>query len=158
MIEWTILVVFLIVPFVLMIHPLKAATIDRVINTHSLDNAVLYHRIFYSPNSIFYRDLYKERVDLGVVDMSRFNDDTLEALYAGQEKRLFAIRIEIELDGERKEIFFNKRYYDYVSARVGGIQNSKYGAINGKIPVKIKTKDGDKRGYLTATEVFLREE
>lgn len=149
---WLMRFFFVLFPAFIVIMFLKAEAINIMVSTHNLENSLLFNRVFYSRNSVFAVDEVTGRLQFGVVDMARFNEDTLKALFDEKSEEKFGFKLVLEADSMQEIIYYNEKIYKYVEARYGNPQ--KVNIISGTIPVKI-INGASKKGYLTVSEGFL---
>ncbi|HII16794.1 TPA: hypothetical protein HA361_02675 [Candidatus Woesearchaeota archaeon] len=116
-----------------------------------LDYHLYFGRVLYSPASIFYVDPDTARVHREIVDIRRFDEDTLRALLHVTGDQHVGLRL--ELTGH-DSIYLDKQFFDYVLIRSQKSGQAKL--ITASFPVS--TYDGASFTpgmYLNITEGYL---
>jgi hypothetical protein len=122
-------VLFLIVALVttvLVIHSYIVANLD----TSNVEERILYYDLFYSPQGFSYTDEFTGRTYAGVVDLSRFNTETLDkAAGFPKNSRIGAhFVIKDESGVQQAEAYLNKAYfkskYPLAKAKTIGTQSA----------------------------------
>lgn len=91
------------------------------LETKGLEYDLLMNRLLYSPNSISYTDTTIGRTYPGIIDMNKFNEETLNKTF-GDSKR-FGMKVNLGKD----TIYYNKESYDEFQPL---LWSEKYGSLN----------------------------
>jgi len=149
---WLITVLIVLIPFYIGIMFIVEAAIDSSLPTHNIENYILFNRVFYSKNSVFFVDDYTGRVYLHIVDSNKFNEDTLKNLFETIDANV-GFGLYLETEHAIKEIFYNKHFYENAIIRYK--KSEKYDAMNEIILVSVIHEDGHiEKGKLNVTAVF----
>ena len=105
------LMFIVIILFVLFLF--STSLIRTNVDVSDIRDLVFFNRVFYSPSSISYTDDYIGRTYTGIVDINRFNDDTLTRAFNYTENKI-AMRLELtnSENGEVKDAYLNKEWYE----------------------------------------------
>jgi len=107
-------VVLVLIPFNGGIQVLVAKAIAYNADSHNLEHYILFHRVMESPNSIFYTDPVLQRTYPSRVDISKFNEETLEKLMDKGSKTSISFKLTLKTPEDTKEIFYNKNLYEII--------------------------------------------
>jgi len=148
---WVATVLGILIPFYFVLNAVVEKSVDVSLSTQNLEHYLLFSRLFYSPNSIFYHDPYTGRANLEKVASDKFNEDTLKNLFGDQSSAKIALRL--MLGGQ--EIYYNKNLYDFIEEV--HIRSGDYGmAVKNKI-VLVEFPDGrEEKQLLTAKMGFCK--
>lgn len=149
---WVVTVFCVLIPFYIGIKFIVGAAIESSLSTGNLESYVLFNRIFYSRNSIFFVDDHTGRVYLHIVDSNKFNEDVLKQLFNTTDVK---IGFRLYLGEAKKEIFYNKDFYEYAIVRYK--KSKDYGAITQDVLVTVlyddKHIEKDKLSVIAVFEV-----
>jgi hypothetical protein len=89
---------------------------------------IIINRLFFSPNSISYVDLTIGKVYPGVIDMSKFDNDTLDSSFSTKENAAAAAKLDlVNLDTDTTvSAYINKELYSRWKSYVKFEQYSSY--------------------------------
>lgn len=100
---WRIIMLILVSVSLWMI---KERAVTKMIDTHGLEFNLLFERVLYSPNGIIYVDADTNRAYPGIIDISKFNEDSLNRIFQGGSK--FAFRLKLN----DKIIYYNEEFFN----------------------------------------------
>lgn len=142
---WSIRITLLAI-VIYCIVAITISPLEEDLNTHDLDYTFLLNRLFYSPNSISYVDDLTGRVYPGIIDLSKFNEETLNKTLGTSSR--FAVKITL---GD-KVIYNNKDNYDDMAHLVW---SKAYDSVLTKKYIIVK--DGEqKRGEVIDVEIVYK--
>ena len=132
------------------------ATISKSVSTHNLEQYILFSRPLYSRNGFFYKNEITHRVEFGVVDILKFENNILEKLFDPKSGSEFAFKITLKGATVDKDIFYDEWLYNIIEPIYS--KSKKYYLIQESIPVTIRLSDGkEEQGTLTIKEAFKLE-
>lgn len=132
----TALYCFTMIIFLAILAVTIQQAVEEASDTRHLQHYILYGRIIHSKNSVFYYDGSIGRVYPGVVDITKFYDDTLQDLFG--EHNDFGIKL--SLKAKTYDIFYNKELYQ-IGVEVFESTNPIYGGIRHSFPVVVEDND-----------------
>jgi len=119
--------------FLVILGSLIMRSINLSADTHNLEYYLLYNRMVYSKDSIFYNDPTIGRTYLGMIDFSKFKEETFSILFS--ENKNFGAKLSVN----NNDLFYNKDLYQQ-GKYVFGLTNAALGGLINKFPTT--TKDG----------------
>ena len=148
---WVITILFILIPFYVGIRFIVGAALESSLSTGTLENHILLNRIFYSENSIFYTDPLTKRSYPTIVDINKFNEQTLKDLFNETTKPV-SFKLTLISNGNTNEIFYNQHLYEYIEPRYE--KSKTYDFIRQPVLVTVKDQDTKTTGKLTVTTLF----
>ena len=148
---WVAIVILVITPFYFSLEYLVQNSVKQSMNTHNLENHMLMDRIFYSPNSFFYRDTLTDRLYTNTIDLKKFNEGTLSKLFA--DDKGISFKLNLDSESRKEEFFYNKDLYDTAEPTYSIWW--RYDILNQSKPVTFVDENGIKgKGILRITMLF----
>jgi len=121
-----------ILAFLTMLGFIVLTSIAKSADTYHMEHYILFNRLIYSTDSIFYHDDSIGRTYIGVVDMDKFDEEF------GKNDN-FGVKLSIGDQATKKDIFYNKNFYE-IGEYSYKIEDSIYGGFRYNFPVI--NKDG----------------
>ncbi len=109
--RWFITILVMVYPFYLVLSSIVDIGTSVSLSTNNLENYLLLNRLFYSTNGFFYHDQYTGRTNFEIVDITKFNEETLRNLF-GEEGDNTKISLKLVIGGQ--ELYYNKFSYDFI--------------------------------------------
>jgi len=135
---WWFFYLGVMIIFVISVAFLINRVIDVSLETQDLEKHVLFSRFMLSPNSIFYTDPLIQRTYPGIIDMNKFNMETLEKLY--DEESRTRIGFEIKLEGE-EDLHYDENLFD-IAFPIITIEGAPYELIEAEGLFLVRQEDG----------------
>jgi len=126
-----------ILAFLTMLGFIVLTSIAKSADTYHMEHYILFNRLIYSTDSIFYHDDSIGRTYIGVVDMDKFDEETFNNLFGKNDN--FGVKLSIGDQATKKDIFYNKNFYE-IGEYSYKIEDSIYGGFRYNFPVI--NKDG----------------
>lgn len=108
MIWWFIYVAMTLIVYLILKSYTGSILIDKT-STHNLEYILMQNKII---EALSYKNPNSNRVELGIVDINKFNDDLFKEIEIPEEMKEFGIRIGLIRKGVEKVIFYDKGYYE----------------------------------------------
>jgi len=136
-VHWFLMIGYIvgIMAFLTILSTLVIRAVALSADTHNMEYYLIYNRVVYSKDSIFYYDSSIGRSYPGIVDFNKFNEENINNLWGKQES--FGVKLSIN---NNQNIFYNKNLYEQ-GEYVFELENSVYGGLKHTFP--IKTKEGN---------------
>lgn len=147
---WVIRIFILVISVVALTVLVESAT-SKLNDTHGLEYHIYSFRPIFSDQGISYYDSEVQRLKLGVVDLTRFNDETLEKLFSEGYPDKFGMRLTLEFGSDTREIYYLKDTYERLEPL---LFDDRHHEIERKIYVKIWTGESFTTGKLTISLMY----
>ena len=120
---------------------------DQALSSPQIREKIIINRLFFSPNSISYVDDTLGRVYPGIIDMSKFDNVTLDRSFFTKENKASAAKLElINLDLEESKItYINEELY---SRWKNYVKFEQYSSYKDQFYVIIRDGNKDYKGLL----------
>jgi hypothetical protein len=152
--EWLEQIPKIILTIIVMagIFVLVSIFVNIRVDVKPVQREVLFNRLLYQPNSIMYTDQFTGQVYPGIIDLSKFTNETLDNSAKYLYERQISAKLEL-FDWEKKLVqtaYLNGVWYGRIEPLAGAAIE---GASSGKImsrTVPVSYRDGNtlRRGYL----------
>ncbi|MDP7180363.1 MAG: hypothetical protein QF824_03775 [Candidatus Woesearchaeota archaeon] len=150
---WVITILFILIPFYVGIRFIVGAALESSLSTGDLESHILFNRVFYSKNSVFYTNELTKRHYTNIVDIDKFNEQVLKDLF-NETKLQISFKLTLEPESQPPtEIFYNQKLYESIEPR---LINKNYDSITQSILVTIKDEDTYTKGKLIVTAHFQK--
>lgn len=147
---WIIRIIMLIA-IVAVVHYIKVSMLNDALDTYDTEFYIINSKLIYSPEAFAYKSMETGRAYPGIIDLSRFNEATLNQTIS----RGIPVRLTLR-DSHSvviAEIYRDKERYDILGPLVFAKQ---YDLLNKSQYVLIKDDSGLKPGMLTIEMVVTR--
>ena len=134
--------------FALVIVVFTAIFLKGVIDTHAsrdlditdLEHPIIIKKLLYDPSCLAYED---ERINLGFIDLSKFNEDRLNKCLVETEN--IGMKLTLEFEGNVQQLEINKE----LTQKLSSCKKGNFNCFDSVDYVIIKSDEGNFGGHLS---------